>query len=46
MMANSADRNFSNGEPVDTVETEKSRIVMCELEPNWWILAVGLSHIP
>lgn len=33
-------RNFSNGENVDSVESEKSRIVMRELEPGWWILAV------
>ncbi|KAK2741795.1 hypothetical protein FQN55_008169 [Onygenales sp. PD_40] len=32
-------RNFSNGESVDTVETEKSRIVLHELEIGWWILA-------
>jgi hypothetical protein len=35
-------RSFSNGKPVDNVETEKSRIVMHELEPGWWILAVCL----
>lgn len=34
-------RGFSNGQPVDSVETEKSRIVMYELERGWWILAVG-----
>jgi hypothetical protein len=33
-------RSFSNGKPVDNVETEKSRIVLHELEPGWWILAV------
>ncbi|OJD26653.1 hypothetical protein ACJ73_01968 [Blastomyces percursus] len=32
-------KNFSNGEAVDTVETEKSRIVLHELETGWWILA-------
>ncbi|PGH27521.1 hypothetical protein AJ80_00762 [Polytolypa hystricis UAMH7299] len=32
-------KNFSNGEAVDTVETEKSRIVLHELEAGWWILA-------
>lgn len=36
-------RNFSNGKAVDYVETEKSRIVIHELEKNWWILAVSLS---
>ncbi|PGH07843.1 hypothetical protein GX51_01553 [Blastomyces parvus] len=32
-------KNFSDGEAVDTVETEKSRIVLHELETGWWILA-------
>lgn len=35
-------RGFSDGEPVDTIETEKSRVVLHELEPGWWILAVGI----
>lgn len=34
-------RSFSDGKAVDTVETEKSRIVLHELEAGWWILAVG-----
>jgi len=38
-------RSFSDGQPVDSVETEKSRIVMHELERGWWILAVGSSQI-
>ena len=33
-------KSFSDDQPVDLVETEKSRIVMCELERGWWILAV------
>ncbi len=33
-------KSFSNGKAVDTVETEKSRIVLHELEAGWWILAV------
>jgi hypothetical protein len=33
-------RSFSNGKSVDNVETEKSRIVLHELEEGWWILAV------
>ena len=33
-------RNFSHGSAVDAVETEKSRIILHELEPGWWILAV------
>ena len=31
---------FSDGEPVDSVETAKSRIVMRQIEDGWWILAV------
>jgi First Longin domain of INTU, CCZ1 and HPS4 len=34
-------RSFSDGRAVDTVETEKSRIVLHELEAGWWILAVS-----
>jgi len=34
-------KSFSDGKPVDSVETEKSRIVMYELERTWWILAVS-----
>lgn len=34
-------KSFSNGEPVDSVETQKSRIVLYELEADWWILAVS-----
>jgi hypothetical protein len=33
-------RSFSDGRSVDTVETEKARIVLHELEAGWWILAV------
>lgn len=36
-------KNFSEGRSVDTIETEKSRIVLYELEVGWWILAVGGS---
>ncbi|KAM5455777.1 hypothetical protein MaudCBS49596_001678 [Microsporum audouinii] len=39
-------KNFSNGEPVDSIETENSRIVLKELEPGWWILAsINLTKI-
>ena len=38
--ANIRSRNFSNGKAVDSIETEKSRIILHELEPDWWILAV------
>ncbi|KAI1136157.1 hypothetical protein F5Y05DRAFT_112383 [Hypoxylon sp. FL0543] len=40
-------RGFSNGQPVDTIETEKSRVVVHELEPGWWILAsIDLTKLP
>ncbi|KAH0565310.1 hypothetical protein GP486_001292 [Trichoglossum hirsutum] len=32
-------RSFSEDKAVRSVETEKSRIVLHELEPGWWILA-------
>lgn len=34
-------RGFSDGHSVDTIDTEKSRVVLRELEPGWWILAVS-----
>jgi hypothetical protein len=37
-------RSFANGQSMDSVETEKSRIVLKELEKGWWILAVW--HTP
>ena len=38
---------FSNGVPVDSIETEKSRLVMQELESGWWILAsIDLTRLP
>ncbi|KAI0144164.1 hypothetical protein F4776DRAFT_462108 [Hypoxylon sp. NC0597] len=40
-------RGFSGGQPVDTIETEKSRVVLRELEPGWWILAsIDLTKLP
>ncbi len=40
-------RNFSNGVPLENVETEKSRIVLKEIEADWWILAaVDLTQLP
>ncbi|KAL4896461.1 hypothetical protein BDV59DRAFT_107093 [Aspergillus ambiguus] len=40
-------RNFSEGKAVDYVETDKSYIVLHELEENWWILAsVDLTRLP
>jgi hypothetical protein len=32
---------FSQGKSVDAIETEKSRIILHELETGWWILAVS-----
>lgn len=34
-------KTFSEGKPVDTIETEKSRIILHQLEAGWWILAVS-----
>ncbi|KAH8166632.1 hypothetical protein CIB48_g1613 [Xylaria polymorpha] len=40
-------RGFANGEPVNTIETEKTRVVLQEVEPGWWILAsIDLTRIP
>ncbi|TGJ82242.1 hypothetical protein E0Z10_g6527 [Xylaria hypoxylon] len=40
-------RGFANGEPVNTIETEKTRVVLQEVELGWWILAsIDLSKIP
>ncbi|KAL2864613.1 uncharacterized protein BJX67DRAFT_207982 [Aspergillus lucknowensis] len=40
-------RNFSEGKAVDYVETEKSQIVLHELEKDWWVLAsVDLTRLP
>ncbi|KAE8371706.1 hypothetical protein BDV26DRAFT_275529 [Aspergillus bertholletiae] len=40
-------RNFSKGQAVDYVETDKSLIVLHELEKNWWILAsIDLTRLP
>lgn len=32
---------FSAGRPVKSIDTERSRVVLHELEPGWWILAVS-----
>ncbi|KAI9822750.1 MAG: hypothetical protein M1832_002983 [Thelocarpon impressellum] len=40
-------RAFSEGETVDSVETERSRIIIHELERGWWILAsIALTRLP
>lgn len=33
-------KDFSGGEAVDAIETEKTRIVLQHLEDDWWLLAV------
>lgn len=33
-------RGFAGGAAVDAIDTDKSRVVLHELEPGWWILAV------
>ncbi|KIX08102.1 uncharacterized protein Z518_02757 [Rhinocladiella mackenziei CBS 650.93] len=39
--------NFSNGAPLESIETEKSRVVLKEVEPQWWILAaIDLTKLP
>ncbi|KAL8857368.1 MAG: hypothetical protein Q9178_006134 [Gyalolechia marmorata] len=39
-------RTFSDGQAVDSIETEKSRILLRELEVGWWLLAsVDLTRI-
>ena len=38
-------RGFSDGRPVEYVETEKSRIVLHELEKAWWIVAVSQMNL-
>ncbi|KAI0873183.1 hypothetical protein GGS24DRAFT_502078 [Hypoxylon argillaceum] len=40
-------RGFANGEPVSAIETEKTRVVLQEVEPGWWIVAsIDLAKIP
>ncbi|KAI9753727.1 MAG: hypothetical protein M4579_005018 [Chaenotheca gracillima] len=40
-------RGFSDGDAVDSVETEKSRIILHELERGWWILvSIDLTRLP
>lgn len=36
-------RGFADGASVDTIDTEKARVVLHELEPGWWILVVSIS---
>ncbi|TAQ85004.1 hypothetical protein B7494_g6677 [Chlorociboria aeruginascens] len=40
-------RTFSDGKTVNMIETEKSRVVLHELEAGWWILAsIDLTILP
>ncbi|EME83916.1 uncharacterized protein MYCFIDRAFT_95901, partial [Pseudocercospora fijiensis CIRAD86] len=40
-------RSFSDGQPVDHIDTEKTRTVLHELELGWWILAsIDLTQLP
>ena len=39
-------RGFADGATVDAIDTEKSKVVLHELEPGWWILAVSGFHPP
>ncbi|MBE7181267.1 MAG: DUF1712 domain-containing protein, partial [Terriglobus roseus] len=38
-------KGFADGQSVDSVDTEKQRIVLKEVEDGWWILAVWLGHV-
>ncbi|KAF4124321.1 Fungal domain of unknown function (DUF1712) [Geosmithia morbida] len=39
-------RGFAGGAPVDAIDTDKSRVILHELEPGWWILAVAFTKSP
>ncbi|KAK0719524.1 hypothetical protein B0H67DRAFT_642869 [Lasiosphaeris hirsuta] len=40
-------RSFSGGRSLDTIDTERTRVVLHELEPGWWILAsIDLTRLP
>lgn len=44
---NTGSRTFSNGVPLESIETERSRVVLKEVEPQWWILAcINLTRLP
>ena len=36
-------RGFAESENLSNIETERSRIVLQEVEEGWWVLAVCLS---
>ncbi|EPE09867.1 vacuolar fusion protein ccz1 [Ophiostoma piceae UAMH 11346] len=40
-------RSFAGDQSVDTIETDKARVILHELEPGWWILAsIDLTRLP
>ncbi|KAJ6781760.1 hypothetical protein PWT90_05996 [Aphanocladium album] len=40
-------QGFTDGDPVDSIETETTRVVVHELENGWWILvSIDLNKIP
>lgn len=40
-------KDFSDDQAVDSIETEKTSVVLHELEPGWWILAsIDLTCLP
>lgn len=40
-------KDFADGASVDAIDTDKTRVVLHELEPGWWILAsIDLTKIP
>ncbi|KAM3459391.1 hypothetical protein NHJ6243_006909 [Beauveria neobassiana] len=40
-------QGFTDGDPVDSIETETTRVVVHELESGWWILAsIDLNKTP
>ncbi|CAI4212968.1 unnamed protein product [Parascedosporium putredinis] len=40
-------RGFSAGDSVDLIETERTRVVLHEIEPGWWILSsIDLTRVP
>ncbi|KAJ5723089.1 hypothetical protein N7488_001124 [Penicillium malachiteum] len=39
--------NFSSGKTLEYVETEKTRVVLLELEKDWWLVAsIDLTRLP
>lgn len=36
--------DFSAGKPLEYIETDKARVVVLELEKDWWIVAVSIPR--